>query len=234
MTSSNSDRDAPWHLFIDEALPCPDETVFETLSKQARAQASSTTKPRLIHLCGIPGSGKTTYAGKLAHKHPDHWHLQFDDIMQRIPDYTTLLETAGTVAAFSRWEAPAAQMGYRLLKLLVSEKRNILFDHSAANPLHEHLLDHCQAQGYHIEMHHLDVPISVAQARVAAREPMIGRHTPSELITSRHQLLKTLVPVYSQKVDRFVVVDDSSVTISDPAADPQPKIRTDIRTTANP
>lgn len=220
---TNSDNNMTfWHTLIDANLPCANPELFSALETQARAKTGSDqathqtphqtphqTKqntPRLIHLCGLPGSGKTTYARNLAKAHPNFWHMQFDHIMQSLPGYQHTLSTEGTVAAFAQWEQPAAQMGYRLLKMLITEKRNILMDHSAAHPQHPQLIKLCKSLGYYIEMHYLDTPVETVLSRVREREIETGRHTPAQLIHDRHALLQKMLPSYQAQVDKFILV----------------------------
>jgi predicted ABC-type ATPase len=199
-----------WQQLIDATQPYTDLTHFENLQQQARQQTKPQTQPadvpRLIHLCGLPGSGKTTYASQLKQTLKHFWHLQFDQIMQSLPAYQRALRQEGAAKAFAKWEKTAANTGYQLLKNLINEKRNILFDHSAAHPLHPQLILHCQSQGYQVEMHYLSANIDIVKERVQARESEINRHTPPTLIDERHQLLQTLLPLYRVHVDRFIRV----------------------------
>lgn len=226
---NNSTNSAPqkadlWHTLIDDSLPCANPTLFSALKSQALAKTmpnlntvtpahhsnvhqKSSEPPKLIHLCGLPGSGKTTYALKLAEKLPHCWHLQFDHIMQSLPGYQQSLAEAGASAAFALWEKPAAHMGYRLLRVLIAAKRSILFDHSAAHPQHPYLIDHCKAAGYHTEMHYIETPVDTVLTRIKAREVKTGRHTPDRLVHERYALLQHMISGYQKQVDRFVFAE---------------------------
>ena len=62
-------------------------------------------RPQVIHLCGIPGSGKSTYARKLQQeKHPDHYILAFDQIMAQLSGYKADCRAVGLEQAFANWE----------------------------------------------------------------------------------------------------------------------------------
>lgn len=209
MTESQQ-SDQFWQTLIEHTDTQIDTSLLATLEHNARIHSPSTNMPRLIHLCGLPGSGKTTYAKQLKQQIDGYWHLQFDYIMESLHGYKVAQHQEGPQAAFAQWEKPAAQIGYRLLRTLVSEKRNILFDHSAAHPQHTHLLAHCKAVGYFIEMHYLDTPVAEVQHRVSCRETTTGRHTPERLIHERHAFLQNLLPIYRAQVDRFIVVGESA------------------------
>jgi predicted ABC-type ATPase len=158
-------------------------------------------KPRFIHMCGIPGSGKTTYTKYRLAQNPNFSLVQFDSIMESLPGYQPMLEELGPKRAFAHYELPARTIGYRLLSALVQRRHHIFFDHSAANRTHLGLLQALKTQGYQVEMHYLECHPHEAIQRVQKRfSESVGRHTPEELIWERAALLEELLPLYRELV----------------------------------
>ena len=175
----------------------------------ALAASVPQAKPTLVHLCGIPGAGKTTYARAWHQVNPGFALVQFDSIMESLQGYRADHANLGLVAAFANWELPARVIGYHLLQALVSAKRNVLFDHSAAALTHLPLLERVKEAGYVIEMHHVQCATAEALSRIQRRELVDMRHTPPALVHERFDLLNDLVPQYKKIVDRFVSVSGS-------------------------
>lgn len=152
-------------------------------------------KPHFLHLCGIPGSGKSTYAANWIKRNPHYYLVQFDSIMESLPGYETL---AGSCPqeAFLKFELPARAIGYKLLECLVENRRSILFDHSAANRNHPALIKTLAERGYAVEMHWLDCSPELACLRVKDRALKNKRHTPESLVYERAQILDELLPIY--------------------------------------
>lgn len=163
--------------------------------------------PKLVHLCGIPGAGKTSYATNWIVKNQDFVCVQFDTVMEHFSGYHRDRADSGLAAAFQAWELRARAVGYHLFQSLVEHQRNILFDHSATSGLHVELIRKVKALGYHVEMHYISCSPDEALKRVQAREKVIQRHTPEKLIHERHNLLPELLPVYESLVDVFVSVN---------------------------
>lgn len=124
--------------------------------KKSLEQSSASPQPLMVHLCGIPGAGKTTYAEKWIAKYHEFSLVQFDGVMEQLAGYQKDKENLGIEEAFVRWELPARAVGYHLLQALVAKRRNILFDHSAASDLHLDLIDAVKNNNnYLVEMHYL-------------------------------------------------------------------------------
>ncbi|CAN5411505.1 hypothetical protein BH11CYA1_BH11CYA1_36860 [soil metagenome] len=193
-------------LFDFDEVPCELKGEAEALIVAALAQhkAAAVTKPLMIHMCGIPGSGKTTYATKFLQDHNYFSLVQFDTIMESLAGYQKEREEHGIEQAFSRWELPARAIGYHLLQALVEAKRNVFFDHSATNRKHIDLISAVKAEGYLVEMHFIECSVAEATRRVKERETKLQRHTPLGLIGERNQLLKELLPQYELLVDKFI------------------------------
>lgn len=173
-------------------------------SALSAALGQKTAEPRFIHMCGIPGSGKTTYTQRFLSNTGSFSLVQFDTVMESLAGYQHDCKKLGIEEAFQRWELPARAIGYHLLQVLVEEKRNIFFDHSATNRKHLDLVKAVKKHGYQVEMHYIDCSVDEATKRVKARETTIQRHTPLSLISERSQLLEELVPHYERLVDKFL------------------------------
>lgn len=166
-------------------------------------------RPLMIHMCGIPGAGKTTYRHKWFSESASadtFTAVQFDDVMEALSGYRRDRESLGIVQAFKLWELPARAVGYHLLQALIEGRRNVFFDHSATSRLHIDLIETVQRMGYLVEMHYIECAPEEAARRVKLREQMLHRHTPERLIFERHQLLQELLPQYQNCVDRFVQI----------------------------
>jgi predicted ABC-type ATPase len=157
--------------------------------------------PRFIHMCGIPGSGKTTYTKNFMTENPHFALVQFDSIMESLPGYQFMLEVVGPRQAFAHYELPARTIGYRLLNELVQRRQHVFFDHSAANRAHLGLLQALKEQGYEVEMRYLECHPHEAIKRVQKRFSESSRHIPEELIWERAALLEELLPLYRQLVN---------------------------------
>lgn len=189
------------------------EDVHPDLRKEAigliadvLAKSKSSNRPRLIHLCGIPGAGKTRYAKQWISQNCDFVCVQFDTVMEQLSGYCRDRSELGLAKAFQKWELPARAIGYHLFQSLVENRRNILFDHSATSKSHIELIQNVKNMGYHIELHYLSCSPDEAIRRVQQREKIIQRHTPEKLIHERYSALPELLPVYESLVDVFVSV----------------------------
>ena len=192
-----------------EAQALIDAALAKT-AKSAETADNNAAKPLLIHLCGIPGSGKTTYTTKFltnsSHHHYEFGLVQFDSVMESLSGYQKERQELGLKQAFERWELPARTIGYNLLQALVEAKRNIFFDHSATNKKHIDLISAIKEKGYTVEMHFIECTVAEASKRVKEREAQVQRHTPMSLISERSQLLDELLPQYQLLADKFVRV----------------------------
>ncbi|MGE0262089.1 MAG: GNAT family N-acetyltransferase [Candidatus Obscuribacterales bacterium] len=189
------------------------EEVPVTLIGQATAmiekqlqESEPTRQPTLVHLCGIPGSGKTYYTNKFLARNPFYCLVQFDGVMESLPGYTRDRDDLGARGAFERWEMPARAVGYQLLQALMENKRNVIFDHSAAFPEHLDLIGKARAWGYKVEMHYMQCPTEIALSRLEEREKAQNRHTPQQLLFHRQNKLDELIPQYRKIVNRFVEI----------------------------
>jgi predicted ABC-type ATPase len=194
--------------FIEyDPIPSYLEGEAKAIIEKSLNSSHSTSKPTLIHLLGIPGSGKTTYATKLLNTVFTSYSLvQFDSVMESLAGYQNDKKQFGLVNAFTNWELPARAIGYHLLQALVENSRDVLFDHSASFPSHLQLISKIKEKGYKVEMHRIECPPLVAVKRVKDREKIIERHTPEALIWERETILEKLIPRYKLIVDKFTTV----------------------------
>ncbi len=176
------------------------------LISSALAISEMVEHPQLVHMCGIPGSGKTTYAKKWISENKSFSVVQFDSVMEQLSSYQRDKERHGIVEAFKLWELHARAIGYHLLQALVEHQRNVFFDHSATSKQHIQLIESLKKRGYIVEMIYLECLPTVAAERVKQREAIIQRHTPEHLIFERYELLEEILPTYRKSVDKFVQV----------------------------
>lgn len=190
-------------------IEAPLQPEARLLIEGAISSSIQSASPTLIHMCGIPGAGKTTYAKSWLASRPSFVLVQFDAIMEQLAGYQHTRAVLGPVEAFRAWELPARAIGYHLFQALIEAKRDVFFDHSALTPVHFDLLTEVKRKNYRIEMHYVDCAPTEALARVKKREQEIERHTPEYLIFQRYELLQGLLPKYKTIVDRFDCVSAS-------------------------
>lgn len=184
------------------------KTEYEKLIQMMLSTAKPTNTPKLIHMLGIPGAGKTTFYHQ--HTWESHIFIGFDNIMEQLPGYQQDLHILGSVKAFGKWEIPARIIGYELLRRAISGRYNIFFDHGGANMCHLELIKKLKQLGYKTEIHYLKCSIKLASKRAILREKETGRHTPPQIINSRFSQLKTLAEEYQKLADKFYSYDDEN------------------------
>lgn len=193
------------HDLMSEAQTLIDKALQAAPSQLRQNQQQQLSAPLFIHMCGIPGSGKTTYTSRfLANNQNEFSLVQFDSIMESLTGYKVDCAEFGIEKAFQNWELPARAIGYHLLQALVENQKNIFFDHSATNGQHLELISAVKKLGYRVEMHFIDCSVDEAKKRVQERERIALRHTPISLISERSQMLEELVPQYERLVDKFL------------------------------
>src|SRR5690242_8262190 len=118
------------------------------------------TRGRLIVLCGLPGSGKTTTAKRLERAIgavrlcPDEWMI---DLRIDLWD------------SEARWRVHALQ--WRLAQDLLALDQKVILEWGVwARSERDELRLACRELGAAVELHHLDVPIDVLAERVAQRQ----------------------------------------------------------------
>ncbi len=163
--------------------------------------------PRLFHLCGIPGAGKTTFYH--THKWPKHVFIGFDDIMESIKQYQKDTVNLGPVIAFKKWEIPARIIGYELFRRAISEKKTIFFDNGALSQTHLNLLKNIKRLGYQTTMYYIQCDLLIAIKRAEQRQKETLRHIPVEVIEKRAVIEQQIVPQYKKIADEFYAYNNN-------------------------
>lgn len=184
----------------------PLRIVVRQIADNAIPQSASA--PVLLHLLGVPGSGKSTAVSflrtALSARNPTV--LAFDQLMESVPDYR---DNPDRAAAFSRWEVPARDAGYRLLRELVEKRSDIIFDHSGATPSHVELVSYARARaGYYIAIIRLRTAPGVASKRLESRYLAGGRFVPSGYIAERAAAISSLVSNYKRVAHCYAEIDN--------------------------
>ncbi|MBE6444592.1 MAG: hypothetical protein E7019_00835 [Alphaproteobacteria bacterium] len=191
---------------IHELIPYEYSTIksplYEDIINHFLSQADNTSTPVLIHPLGAPGSGKTTFY--TSNSWSSHVLVAFDNIMEAIPQYQSDCQNLGNVKAFEKWQIPARIIGYELLRRAIEQKKNIFFDHGGSNQGHIQLIKSIKKYRYTSEMHFIDCPLEICLQRCTQREKQIHRHTPKDMVISRHNQTKLLIDQYKKICDKFV------------------------------
>lgn len=180
-----------------------DLKIFEPIIEHLLASVKSSSKPKLVHMLGIPGSGKTTFYQNNRSRFKNFLRIDFDTIMEFLPQYQYDVQNIGSIKAFEKWQIPARIAGYELLKRAVEAKKNIFFDHGGTPLCHRELLQNIKKRGYTTTMYYIDCPVDIALSRAVEREKTTKRHTPPQMIKDRSVLIKTNLPIYQNLVDEF-------------------------------
>lgn len=194
-------------LFIKTPALSPEEDDYAiNFLDEFLSSTTPQNTPIIIHMAGIPGSGKTTAAHRLLngeYKNQDFILFDFDSIMNKIPAYRSDAQRDPKMA-FMAWEKPAANIGYFLIQQLIANKRNILFDHSGTPDIHRELLSKAREDfGYRTKMYFTSCDVKTAKKRAIAREIATKRHTPEELIDFRASKIDDNIKAYQEIVDEF-------------------------------
>ena len=198
---------------IDEVVPYTydDERYnfkeyFDPIMAQVLNEAPSSDKPKLVHMLGIPGAGKSTFYQKHKDEYKDYVLIGFDLIMEKVPEYHKDREELGKMEAFKKWELPARIAGYELLRQAIEQKKNIYFDHGGTPICHRELLGNLKKMGYETTMFYVDCDPQTAIERVANRE----RPFPGERMPERVALVEEQKKVMPKIVDHFIKIDNNS------------------------
>lgn len=180
-----------------------DCSIFEPVIKKLLAGAPSVNTPKFAHMLGIPGAGKSTFYNKNKEKFSNFLRIDFDMVMELLPEYQRDVKLFGSKNAFERWQIPARVAGYELLRRAIEEKKNIFFDNGGSAGCHQELLANIKKKGYQTAMYYIDCPLDIALSRVAEREKITKRHTPQQMIEERRLLIQKNLPQYQALVDDF-------------------------------
>ena len=183
-----------------------DCAIFEPIIEKLLSGAVSSEKPEFVHMLGIPGAGKSTFYKNNKEKFADFIRIDFDAIMELLPEYQRDLKLLGSEKAFERWQMPARVAGYELLRRAVESGKNIFFDNGGSADCHRELLANVKKKGYHTAMYYINCPINIAVSRAVEREKITKRHTPKKMIEDRKLLIQKNLPLYKALVDDFYKV----------------------------
>lgn len=163
-------------------------------------QAIAEKHPKIVHMLGIPGAGKTTYLK--SYPYQNAVLIGFDDIMESLPCYQADKQSQGVEQAFKNWEVPAREIGYEILFQAIENRMNIIFDNGGSRSDHIELLAEMKNQGYEVTVIHLPITQELARERAARRE----RNLPLEYIPQRMALIESLIPRYKDVANAFIEV----------------------------
>lgn len=189
---------------------------LEKVVREKLAALTSAQKPFIVHMLGIPGAGKTTFANQIYNElqqllNGDTLYLGFDRIMTEIPEYSSV----DKVTAFAKYEIPAREAGYVLLKSALERRANIFFDHGGAAADHPAILRYAsEALGYRTFMVYIKCDTAVAKSRVERRALAEGRHTPLSYIDERYKIIEDLLPQYVADLTAMFMVDNSAAVLN--------------------
>ena len=178
-------------------------SMFEPIIENLLKTVSSVKTPKFVHMLGIPGAGKTTFYKNNQAQFKNFLRIDFDLVMEMLPQYQYDVQKLGSVKAFEKWQIPARIAGYELLRRAIESKKNIFFDHGGTPLCHRDLLKNIKQMGYQTTMYYIDCPVDIALVRSIEREKITKRHTPPQMIKDRSVLIKENIPVYQKLVDEF-------------------------------
>lgn len=196
---------------IGELIPYDYERIrtplYDSLINKILAAAVPQASPRFVQIGGIPGAGKSTFC-KNAHW-DEQLFISFDKIMEMLPGYQQDLYKLGSVRAFNQWEMTARIIGYEVLRRAVEKKANIYLEHSGVNKPHIQLVQSLKKKGYATEMYFILCNLNIACCRAELREKMTGRHTSTDIIVKRNNLVDAYLEQYKMLVDNLYIYDTS-------------------------
>lgn len=159
-------------------------------------------KPELHAMCGIPGSGKSTYVQQAINfgRFPEKAFLLNPDIvMEVLPEYHQSVKELGYEKAFEAWEMPTRAFAYELFGLAADKGLDIIIDMGCVREEDFKNISDLKQRGYTVHMYHVDCIPEVALDRIQDRD----RHTPRSMVMERHQALKEMLPKYQDLAHHF-------------------------------
>lgn len=178
---------------------------FKKIKNKIIKSAVPQENKTIIHMAGIPGSGKSTYCQTVLlkkFKKQDILYLGFDAVMEEISHYKIEKEK-DAISAFKNWEIPSRILGYEILCEAFDKNLSILFDNGATFHKHIQILECFKKENYKLVMYYLGGTPNQLVGRIKNREKVTKRHFPeNEMIPRYNALLKNL-EVYYTLVDEF-------------------------------
>lgn len=179
----------------------------EKLIKAELGKGEPSVKPFLLHMGGVPGSGKTyalermDLSGVIL--------IQFDGIMEKFSLYKQAIEKADKnnknelVEIFETWEMPARVIAWELAGRALKGKYPLAIDSAGHSKEQYSLLTNMQKQGTKVGMYHIHISIEDALKRAHQRMLKTGRPIPKGMIEKRYALLEKLTPEYAEELGVF-------------------------------
>ena len=195
----------PYHYSDNTNL----KKLFEKIINNSLNTKQTQEKPVFIHMLGIPGAGKTTFLHDNLNKFKDYLLLDFDVLMEQLPEYKQDVKNTGLIESFNKWQIPARIAGYELLLRAIKKRVNIFFDHGGSPLLHVKLLEEIKNIGYYIKVFYIDCDVDIAIHRTKEREKYTLRHTPEELIIQRKPLIEQRVSQFKKIADEFIEINNN-------------------------
>ncbi len=167
--------------------------------------------PFLLHMGGVPGSGKSYEIEKMkkTNKLNGVVLIQFDKIMMNLTPYTDALkeinknDKKALDSLFAIWEMPARVVAWELVGRAIKQNYSLLIDSAGHSIEQYNLLTNIKKHGYKTGMFYIDISNELANFRAKIRMEKEGRSAPKGMIETRQELLKTLRPKYQKILDVF-------------------------------
>ena len=176
------------------------------VEKELFAGLTSSVRPTIFVMAGIPGAGKTTFVNKMLAEgvFPNNaFILSPDRVMEALPTYQKDFVELGAEEAFQRWELPARKLAYDFYDMAVANGMDIIQDMGGARwEIYEMLKGLKEQHGYRLQMYWLNTPIEVALARIAQRP----RYTSARMVWERYNVLQSLKSLYLRLCDCFTQI----------------------------
>ena len=130
---------------------------------------------RIILLVGVPGSGKTTLAAKIAQK--GFTVMNADSIRQEL--YGNAVEQGDQAAVF--------KIFFERMEKCMQDGMDLIIDNTNANPMHrKQILDRAKKFAYgDVQLWFMDTPLTVCIARNKNRERVVSE----EIVSKMHMTL---------------------------------------------
>jgi predicted ABC-type ATPase len=189
-------------LEYHQILPSLRKTISDIIEKSI-----SQEKPYIIHMLGVPGSGKSTVMKEIWNtlKRRPAAVVGFDRLMETIPEYH---QGSDRQKSFSEFELPARAAGYVLIKELLQKQSDILFDHGGASAAHADLLSFAKSKGYTVAVIQVTAHPDIAKKRILERQLAEGRHTPPSYVDERIKIIENILPSYKTTADYFFEISN--------------------------
>jgi predicted kinase len=147
-------------------------------------------RPTLIILCGVPGSGKTTYAKDYIERHPNTIHLSSDAIRKELYGDENIQGDPGDVFSLMQKRAIEA----------LNHGENVLYDATNITRKDRASIIGICPKFARIECHIIWAPIETCIERDAARDRTVGKEVIDRML-KRFQ-----APYYDEGIDEIMVI----------------------------